>query len=247
MFYKTLFYLEYIKLLRKSNILFLFLAIYLFATPIGRGFDEINSAEQLSAEDIFIAMVNSFSIMGLLLLSIFMVNSIGNEFSEGSYRKNLAMGLTKTDYMKGKIMLILFLLLFIIVSTLVIYFIFSFFFLKSSFLEVFKAINLVSILNQSTALLGSSFFGLFIIMVFRNRTIGLVFFPFWFVTEFIVFIVNRSGNSRLISDYLPGVSFYGLYIKQMFDMHSFSIAVIYATIFFVSAWYGLELREEKLS
>ncbi|TVQ09274.1 MAG: hypothetical protein EA361_15555 [Bacteroidetes bacterium] len=244
---RNLVHIEYLKLFRKSNLLFLFLAVYLFVTPIGRGYDELKIAESLSVDDLFLAMVNSFSVMGLLLLAIFMVNNTGNDFNEGSYRKSLAIGLTRGDYLKGKLLLSGFLCLFVIISTLLLYFVFSIFFLKAGIIEVLQGINFLSLLNQLIALSGAAFFGLFIIMVFRNRTIGLVFFPFWFITEFIVFLIDRSGTQRLFSVYFPGISSYELYTMQVFDVKSMAITLIYATIFLTAAWYGLTLREEKAS
>ncbi|MFW5663878.1 MAG: hypothetical protein ACOCYD_02455 [bacterium] len=93
----------------------------------------------------------------------------------------------------------------------------------------------------------AAFFGLFIIMVFRNRTNGLVFFPFWFLTEFIVYLFDRSGTQRLFSVYFPGISSYELYTMPVFDVKSMAITLIYATIFLTAAWYGLTMREEKVS
>ncbi len=247
MYLRNLVHIEYLKLFRKSNLLFLFLAVYLFVTPIGRGYDELKIAENLSVDDLFFAMVNSFSVMGLLLLAIFMVNNTGNDFNEGSYRKSLAIGLTHGNYMKGKVLLTGFLVLFVIISTLLLYFIFSIFFLKTGIEEMLYGIKLHSLLNQMIALSGAAFFGLFIIMVFRNRTIGLVFFPFWFITEFFVYAIDRSGTQRLYSEYFPGISSYELYTMPVFDVKTMAITLIYATLFLTAAWYGLILREEKAS
>lgn len=244
---RELVHIEYLKLFRKSNLLFLFLAVYLFITPIGRGFDELKVAENLTVDILFFALVNSFSVMGLLLLAIFMVNNTGNDFNEGSYRKSIAIGLTRGDYLKGKLLLSGFLCMFVLVSTLLLYLIFSIFFLKAGFLEVLHGINFFSLLNQLIALSCAAFFGLFIIMVFRNRTIGLVFFPFWFITEFIVYLIDRSGTQRLFSVYFPGTSSYELYTMSAFDVKSMAITLIYATIFLTAAWYGLTMREEKAS
>jgi hypothetical protein len=237
--------IEYIKLFRRSNLLFFFLAAYLFITPIGRGYDEIKTLENPVVSDFFIAMVNSFSIMGLLLMAIFMVNSTGNDFNEGSYRKGIAMGLPIQDYFKGKLVLTGFVSVFVILSVLIFYLIFAVFFLRADALEIARGIKLVSILNQFVALTGAASFGLFFIMFFRNRTIGLVFFPFWFITEFIVYLLDKSGRQRLLAEFFPGISTYELYTGMDLNIQTLMVVVIYITIFLTTAWYGLTLREEK--
>lgn len=243
MSWKNVIYVEYLKLFRRSNLVFLFLAAYLFITPIGRGFDELKAAETITSTDLFFAMVNAFSFMGLLLLAIFMVNNTGNDFQEGSYKKCLAIGLSQQAYFLSKLGLSAFLGLFVISSSLIVYFVFSIFLFKAGFGATVLGISWYSLLNQLVALFGAAFFGLFMIMVFRNRTIGLVFFPFWFFTELIVYIIDRSGARNLFSSYLPGVSFYELYTLPVFDLKVMAIAVIYVTLFLTSAWYGLVLRE----
>lgn len=239
---KNLIHIEYLKLFRRSNLLFLFLAIYLFSAPLMRGFDKINQIENVTVDDFFVAMVNSFSIMGLLLLAIFMVNNTGNDFNEGSYKKSRAMGLSPGDYMKGKLLLSGFLIVFVILSTLLLYFIFTSIYLKPGFINIVLGVNFYSLINQMVALVSATGFGLFFIMVFRNRTIGLVFFPFWLITEFILFLIDRSGFLRLYSEFLPGVSAYELYTFTGIDITLLAVVIIYISIFFTGAWYGLTLR-----
>lgn len=237
--------IEYIKLFRKSNLLFFFLAVYLFITPIGRGYEELKVMDNPVAGDFFMAMVNSFSIMGLLLMAIFMVNSTGNDFNEGSYRKGIAMGLSIQDYYKGKLLLSGFLSVFVILSVLLIYLIFAVLFLRTDAVDIAKGINPASILNQFIALTSAAYFGLFFIMFFRNRTIGLVFFPFWFITEFIVYLLDKSGTQRLFAEFFPGISSYELFTSPDLELQSLMVVIIYITIFLTMAWYGLSLREEK--
>ena len=238
-------HIEYIKLFRRSNLLFLFLVVYLFLTPVGRGYDELKVLENPSVSDFFMAMVNSFSAMGLLLMAIFMVNNTGNDFNEGSYRKGIAMGLSIHDYFKGKLLLSVFLGVFVILSVVLLYFIFTIFFLREDAVLILKGINPVSILNQFVALTSVAYFGLFFIMFFRNRTIGLVFFPFWFITEFIVYILDKSGRQRLFAEYFPGISSYELFTSPYLELQPLMVVIIYITIFLTLAWYGLSLREEK--
>ena len=241
---KNLIHIEYLKLFRRSNLLFLFLTIYLFITPLTRAYDKISRIESASVtvDDFFVAMVNSFSVMGMLLLAIFMVNNTGNDFNEGSYKKNLAFGLSPGDYMKGRLMLSGALIAFVMLATLLLYFIFSFIYFDTGFINVLRAVNIYSLINQAFALISAAGFGIFFIMVFRNRTIGLVFFPFWFITEFIVYLLDRSGRIRLLSEYFPGASAYDLYTFIGFDITLLAVVIIYITIFFTGAWYGLLLR-----
>lgn len=70
---------------------FLFLAVNLYITTSGTGYDELKVIENPVASVFFIEIVNFFSVMGLFLMAIFLVNSSGNDFNEGSYRKRIAM------------------------------------------------------------------------------------------------------------------------------------------------------------
>jgi hypothetical protein len=239
---KSIAQIEYYKLFRRSNILFLFLCVYLFVTPIARGYDNLKTIENAGIEQLYIAIVNSFAVMGLLFTAIFVVNSTGNEFTEGSYNKLRGMGLSIQDYFKGKLLLILLLNFFIVISILIVYFSFSPFFVKAGGFEIICGIKWAGIVNQLLSLFSAALFGLFFITVFRSRTIGLVFFPFWFFTEFIVLLLDRSGYQRLYADFFPGISSYELFVNPNFDISSMSVVIIYITVFATSSWYGLVLR-----
>ena len=242
---RTLLKIEYIKLFRRSNVLFFFLFLYLIITPIGRGLDLMQEEGLVNATEFYIGIVDSFSIFGMLLLAIFIVNSTGNEFNEGSYRKVLATGLSKKDFFTGKLFLMIIASLFVIFFSLLIYFAFGALTIKVSFYGLINGINPVSILNQFTALFLAGVFGLFFIAVFRSRTIGLVFFPFWFLTEWVVYLFGVTDTARIPSGFFPGVAGWSLYNSSNFDSGLFIIAVIIISIFLICAWSGLILREER--
>jgi len=241
----TLLKIEYIKFFRRSNVLFFFLFLYLIITPIGRGLDMMQEGGVVNATDFYIGIAGSFSIFGMLLMAIFIVNSTGNEFNEGSYRKILATGLSKKDFFTGKFLLIIIAAFFVIFFSLLIYFAFGTLAIKASLYELINGINPVSILNQFTALFLAGIFGLSFIAGFRNRTIGLVFFPFWVFAELIVFLLDVTETARIPSAYFPGVAGWSLYNSSKFDSELFIIAAIFILIFLICAWSGLILREER--
>ncbi|MBW6497622.1 MAG: ABC transporter permease [Bacteroidales bacterium] len=243
--FPALFKIELLKLFRKSNVIFFFLSIYLFVTPISRGLDEISKEKVVLAGDFYLSIVNSFSIFGMLLLALFIVNSVGNEINEGSFRKALAVGVTKYEYLKGKLILIVVISLFVVFCALLVFFLFGFFSFKIPFDGLLKGVIGLSILKQFLSLFYAGLFGLFLILTFRNRTIGLVFFPFWLITEFFVYLFGYSGEIKTFYEFFPGIAGWLFYTSPIFSIEQFLIVIIYSTIFVTSSWYGLVLREEK--
>ncbi len=241
----TLIKIEYTKLFRRSNILFLFLFLYLMLTPVGRVSDQFFDATSVNSLDFLKVTLQSISIFGMLLMAIFLVNNTGNDFNEGSYRKNLAVGLTKRDYFIGKLLLIFFFSVFVIVFTIFSYLSFGTFAYKLSLYSLFEEILSINLLNQFLALFNAGLFGLFFITVFRNRIIGLVFFPFWLFTEFVLLIVNELKTLKLPVGFFPGRACFNLYNSHVFDLEALVIVIVISIIFITSAWLGLFLREEK--
>mgnify|MGYP001008416606 FL=1 len=82
---------EFIKLFRKSNVLFLLVLAYLYLTPISTLLQETKTIS--NALELYTQSQISLSIISLLVMAIFFTNSIGNDFVEGSYRKLIAIGL----------------------------------------------------------------------------------------------------------------------------------------------------------
>ena len=235
--------LELARLFRRSNILFFFLSVYVFITPIGRFSSSMS--QKISTEDMFTGTIESMSIFALLLMSIFMINNIGNELNEGSYRKMLALGLDKRQYFEGKLFLILLIAFSITLLCVVVYCMLVIFVVDNSIVDILSGINLYGALHQFIGLSFIGLFGLSFIMVFRSRTVGLVFFPFWFFTEFFAFLMTKTKTNILIADYMPGVLGWSLHNNQINSNQQVLMLIIYSTIFITTAWYGLVLRDEK--
>ena len=239
---KTLFKIEYIKLFRRSNVLFLFLFIYM-CIPGTWSFESRGFAAGLNFFEQTVLYVSVF--FGILLMSIFILNNTGNDFNENSYRKNLADGMTKQDYSKGKFLLIIFFTIFVITFTLFVYFLFGSFTFNMTFTQLTSYISAISLINQFIALFYAGLFGLFFFLVFRNRIIGLVFIPFWGFTEFIFFILENSGTIKLYIDYMPLKACYNLYNSHVFDLKALVVVVVISAIFIITSWLSLYKREVK--
>jgi hypothetical protein len=221
------------------------LAIYLFITPVSILRRELGETYLVTASELFFSIVNAFSLMVLVVVAIFIVNNTGNEFNEGSYRKSLANGLSHKAFFAGKLLIILFLVLFLVVSILLLYLSIGTLGYQFPIGELIRSISPFSLLNQTLAIFHAGLFGLFFIMVFRNRTIGLVFFPFWTVTEFVLHLFDRLQTFKGFTVYLPGVSGFRLFNSHGFDLELYIPVLVISAIFTISAWYGLVLREEK--
>lgn len=241
----TIIKIEYTKLFRRSNVLFLFLFLYLMLTPIQMIPHQFIGDSSVNYFDLLKPTLRYISIFGMLLMAIFLVNNTGNDFNEGSYRKNLAVGLTKKDYFTGKLLLIFFFSIFVIVFTIFSYLLLGKLAYKLSLYSLFKEMMSVNLLNQFLALFNAGLFGLFFITVFRNRIIGLVFFPFWLITEFSAFLLEKSETLRLYTHFWPGQAGFNLYNSLVFDLEALLIIIVISIIFVTSAWLGLLWREEK--
>ena len=242
---KILLQIELVKLFRRSNVLFFFLFLYLFVTPVGRGIDMLKREELPVSSDVFMIIVGAFAIFGMLAMALFMVNNTGNDFNENSYRKGIANGLSKAGYFSGKLIFMLIISGLILFFTFLVYFIFGFFSGNFSLHEMVRGVSLLSVFHQLVALLYAGSWGLFMIMVFRNRTIGLVFFPFWMFTEIIVYVFSKAGYLWSLHGFFPGIAGYQLYTQPDFNLLQLGVVIIWGTVFITAAWYGLELREEK--
>lgn len=239
-----LFRIEFIKLFRRSNVLFFFLAIYVIITGYESGLSILREETEPLPIDLFKALSHGMSVWSLLFMALFMVNNIGNEIVEGTFRKNIAMGLSRRDYYLGKLILMV-LFNFMVISFL--WFSYFLFVLLSNRLSVLQIeIPPLFIFTQFVSLSIAGLFGMCFIMAFRNRIIGLVFFPFWFVPEFFIFIMESSGRfGTSISDYLPGVTAFKLFSGSSHSWHVLVIGIVIAVMFGIISWFGLRLREEK--
>ncbi len=235
--------LELARLFRRSNILFFFLFVYVLLTPIGRFID--HTSHTTNASIFYEGFVHSISLFSMLLMAIFIVNNIGNEFNEGSYRKMLVVGLEKKEYFAGKLILVVIIAFLVTVCCSALYFLLGLLVVEGSILDLLIGLSFCGVLDQFFGLIFIGLFGLFFIMVFRSRTIGLVFFPFWFFTEFFAYLLSKTNKNLIIADYLPGVLGWRLHNSRFDNDLQILMVIIFTTIFITAAWYGLALREEK--
>lgn len=176
-------------------------------------------------------------------MAIFFVNSIGNDFNEGSYRKLIAMGLSKKSYLTGKALLVILVSIFIFFFNLTVYYTFGILNFDYAFIDLTRSIPYAGILNQIIALICAGLFGIFFISVFRNRTIGLVFFPFWLGIEFYLKLMEQIKNLQFVK-FIPGNALFNLYTKSTFESGTFIIVAFTGILFFIVSWIGLKYREE---
>lgn len=235
--------LELLRLFRRSNVLFLFLFVYLLITPVGRAIDYNSSHLALSAEVFFNIISNSFSIFGLLMIALFMVNSVGNEFNEGSYRRMLAHGHTKQKYYIGKLMLILIIGFMVVIVVVLSYLTLGNWIADIQFSTLLSSIPLLKTINQFVALIYAGLFGFFFILVFRTRTIGLVFFPFWGITELMIYAMEKAGKIKHVSMFLPGLVGWNIFNSHTMNMQIVLVITMYSLVFLSASWCGLSLRE----
>lgn len=234
---------EKVKLFRRSNVLFILLVIYLYLTPLSVSSREVSSNSSL--EVLFGSMMSSFSVVSLLVMSLFFVNSVGNDFVEGSYRKSLAIGLSKKEYLLGKLVLVLMFSTAIFLVNFLIFLIVAKFKINQNLPSVLEFVSIVIPINQILSLFCAGLFGLFFIVLFRNRVLGLVFFPFWLSIEFIARIYGVKKKVFPYSDFFPGNASYNLYNSIDFDWKYFLVITIISFLFIICIWAGLEYREEK--
>ncbi|MFO8234678.1 MAG: ABC transporter permease [Bacteroidales bacterium] len=239
--YIIAFKIELVKLFRHSNVLFLFLIVYLNLTPISLSYQIVDSTT--ISDDFFTNFSAHFAIYSLLIMAIFFVNSIGNDFSEGSFRKLIAMGLSKQSYLIGKILLIILFSLFILFLNVILYYILGILKFEYAFFDLTSSIPYAGIFNQTIALICAGLFGLFFITVFRNRIIGLVFFPFWVSIEFY-FKLMEQIKDLYFAKFIPGNALFNLYANPAFEFDSFIIIALIGSFFFIASWSGLKHREE---
>lgn len=238
----TAFRIEKMKLFRRSNILFIFLIAYLYLTPFSASLRELSKNESLGI--LYSSLMNNLSIISLLIMSLFFVNSIGNDFTEGSYRKSLVMGLERKEYIFGKVILIFIISVIIFTLNILIYYIIASYRTNIGIWGLTKVIPLIAPFNQIIALFCAGLFGLFIIVLFRNRVIGLVFFPFWFTIEFGAKLLEAKKNFPY-TRFIPGNASFNLYNSSSFELANTIIVTSICLVFILSTWAGLEYREEK--
>jgi ABC-type transport system involved in multi-copper enzyme maturation permease subunit len=239
--------LEIIKLFRMSNFVLFFLFLTFFLPQSGT----INSVARMSGlleSDFFSAYFASVCAGALLLMTLFGVNSAGKEFSEGSFRRALAMGYTKTDFYLGKLQAISFFGILILFFTLLMYIVFGLTEFNLAFSFDLSTIPFFSLAYKFFALFYAGVLGLTFIIMFRNTAFGLVFFPVLMFTEITLHIFARLENQiNSFVNYMPGTVGWHLFNTNDFDAKAFSMVAFY-TIFLIGLSYWRlntqELRPE---
>jgi hypothetical protein len=236
---------EYLKLFRRSNLLFIFLSLYLFITPVGRGFDTLRENATVSAGGFLGVLSESMAIFSMLMMAVFMVNNLGVDFNEGSYRRSIALGMKKIEFFSGKVFLILLLSFGIILLKYCIYFVFGLALFKLPLTDLLLAFTDPNMIFFFVGLVFAGFFGMAFMTVFRNRSIGLVFFPIWMLTEIFVLAFSLSGRLGINHNLFPGIAGWQIQTTTNTEPIIYFVVIGYFSVFILSSYFGLTLREVR--
>lgn len=119
-----------------------------------------------------------------LLIGIFIIMSVGREYKDGTLRKNIIDGFTRSDFFSGKLIIMLF--------CVTLAFLLGMLSLLIGSVSLGKIDDLVQILNAPflinffIKLLYSALFAFFLIFLFKKTTIGIVMFFVWGIIESIL-------------------------------------------------------------
>lgn len=234
---------ERIKLFRRSNILFLLILAYLYLTPLSNF--SLQTETIPNVLEFYTKLQIFLSPISLLAMALFFVNSIGNDFVEGSYRKLIAIGLSKKEYITGKLLLTLLFSILIFVMNLALYFIFGTTKLNASLSILSNHLTVALILNQILSLFTAGVFGFLIIAVFRNRVIGLVFFPLWLSIEIAFWFFEYRAENKILTTFSPGNALFNLYNTLNIEFMPLIIVVTTCILFLTIIYQSLKHRDEK--
>ncbi|MDY0201520.1 MAG: hypothetical protein WC951_05095 [Bacteroidales bacterium] len=234
---------ERIKLFRRSNILFLLILAYLYLTPLSNF--SLQTETIPNVLEFYTKLQIFLSPISLLAMALFFVNSIGNDFVEGSYRKLIAIGLSKKEYIAGKLLLTLLFSTLIFAMNLVLYFIYGITKLNASLPILLNNLTIAIVLNQILSLFAAGVFGFLIIAVLRNRTVGLVFFPFWLSIEFGFRLFGKHAENEVLTTFSPGNALFNLYNTLNFELIPLIIVITTAILFITIIYQSLKHRDEK--
>lgn len=236
---------EYLKLFRRSNLLFIFLSLYLFITPVGRGFDALREKATASAGELLGVLSESMAIFSMLMMALFMVNNLGVDFHEGSYRRSIALGMTRKEYFSGKIFLVLLLGFGILLLKTFLFVVFGLALFNLPFNELLPALADLNMIYFFVGLAYAGFFGMAFMSVFRNRSIGLVFFPIWMLTEIFIMAFSLSGRAVINHNLFPGIAGWQLQTATNTEPVVYIVVIGYFAVFVLSTYFGLSLREVR--
>ena len=235
--------IELVKLFRKSNILSLLVFGYLYFGMLYTISQETKATP--SELDFYTNLQIILSPIGLLVMALFFVNSIGNDFVEGSYRKLIALGLSVKEYLVGKLMLILLFAALILLSNTALFYLFGMVKLNSSTPVLLGCITIPSIVNQTIALFTAGVFGFLFVAVSRNRVIGLVFFPLWLSFEFVFRLMEYRSDTKLLTTFSPGNALFNLYNTTNADAKPLLVVLITGIVFVTTIYLSLKYRDVK--
>ena len=237
--------LELLRLIRRSNVIFLFLCAYVLITPVGRALDQTLIQQDAPAILFYSMIINSTAPFALLLSALFMVNNVGNELQEGALRKLLSLGLTKNQFLTGKFVLVCLLSLIVIFSILLTSFGLGLLLVRTPFYDLLQSVSFIQLFNMVSSLIAAGMFGLSCILLFRSRAIGLVFFPFWASTELVFYLLAKAKKLPGFIHKLPGQLFWQTFNSHSIEPFSLFVLGLYTGLFFLLAWAGLYMRDVR--
>jgi len=237
--------IEAYKLFRSSNFVLFFLFLTFFM-PSFSSIARIARMSGLSEPDFFSGYYASICAGALLLMALFGVNSAGKEFNEGSYRRALALGYSKTDFFLGKLQAISIFGLLIISFTFVMFVLIGLFEPSNPYYFQLSRIPFLSLGFKLFALFYAGILGFTFINSFRNTSFGLVFFPVLMFTEITLHIMARlENNLGSFVNYMPGTIGWHLFNANTFNPKAFGLVALYSIVLVVVGYWVLMIKEEK--
>lgn len=237
--------IELIKLFRMSNIVLFFLFLMLFL-PQESTTIRVSKMAGLFEPNLFSAYYAKVCAGALLLMALFGVNSAGREFSEGSYLRTLAMGYTKTDFYLGKLQAISIFSILILLFTFIMYILAGYTEPQLPFLFDLSSIPLLSLANKFFSLFYSGVIGFTFIILFRNTSLGLVFFPVLLIVEIVMHVLARIENqTNSFISFMPGTVGWRLFNSNDFDTKALSIVVLYTIILIGLSYWRLMKKDMR--
>lgn len=235
---------ELYKLPRKSNYILLGLAILIHAGISYIMFSQLNN---ISGQSSFIdSGGQSFSLSlnaSGILLSIFIIMNIGQEYKDGTLRKNIIDGFTRNDFYVGKISILLIAVIFV--------FLLSMFSTTIAAIAMGKSIALQELFSANRLLPSfiklayTALFATFLIFTLRKTTISIVLYFLWQTIEGILnglqHILTQQqglGSSFNLQAYLPLSSLeFAIKSTEIITPKAIAVTSIYVLIFILLPYY----------
>ena len=236
--------IEFLKLKRRGNFILLALMLLVY---IGGSAIEIYQFEKGQNIISFVKTMNSMaeSLIGFFLV-IFIIMNIGNEYSEGTLRKNIIDGYTRSQFFTGKLLLLL-------VITIGAYILGKFTLLiggvvLNNFQNVLALFTPSFLINSFIKLLYSGIFALCLIYLTRNTTISIVIYFIWGTIENIVILLGhfKKNMDPGLERFMPLTSIGNvLTTTELITISSIIISVVYVFVMLFLPYYFLLKRDIK--